>query len=184
MTIDQMIDGLLTREGGYVNHPADRGGPTNWGITQDVARKDGYTGDMRQLSRDRARTIYWNKFVRAPGIDKLAQRSARIAAEALDTGVNMGVGWGVVFLQVALNAFNSGGRDWPDLSRLDGDYGPTTDAALTAYIKRRAADDWEATMLAAMNAQQGARYLGIISGNPSQEAFAFGWFRHRVAAAA
>jgi lysozyme family protein len=26
--IDQLIDDLITREGGYSNHPADRGGPT------------------------------------------------------------------------------------------------------------------------------------------------------------
>ena len=181
MTIDQMIDGLLGREGGYVNHPADRGGPTNWGITQDIARKAGFTGEMQALTRDRARAIYWDRFVRAPGIDKLAQRSGKIAAEALDTGVNMGVTWGIVFLQVALNAFNNEGRDWPDLKKLDGDYGPTTDAAFAAYIKRRARDDWEATMLAAMNAQQGHRYLTIVQGNCSQEAFAFGWFRNRVA---
>jgi lysozyme family protein len=30
-TIDQLIDGLITREGGFIDHPADRGGATNWG---------------------------------------------------------------------------------------------------------------------------------------------------------
>ena len=36
--IDQLVDGLIAREGGFVDHPADRGGATNWGITEAVAR--------------------------------------------------------------------------------------------------------------------------------------------------
>ena len=30
--IEQILDDILRREGGYVSHPADRGGPTNFGI--------------------------------------------------------------------------------------------------------------------------------------------------------
>ena len=33
MDIDSLIDGLIDREGGYVDHPADKGGPTCFGIT-------------------------------------------------------------------------------------------------------------------------------------------------------
>ena len=31
--VGALIDELLEREGGYVNHPADKGGPTCFGIT-------------------------------------------------------------------------------------------------------------------------------------------------------
>ncbi|HGV4401999.1 TPA: glycosyl hydrolase 108 family protein, partial [Klebsiella pneumoniae] len=47
MTADQIIEGILGKEGGYVDHPSDKGGPTRWGITQTIARAHGYTGDMR-----------------------------------------------------------------------------------------------------------------------------------------
>ncbi|MDZ7893624.1 MAG: glycosyl hydrolase 108 family protein [Sphingobium sp.] len=41
--------------------------PTNWGITQALARKGGYQGDMRDLPRSRAFAIYWQQFVIARG---------------------------------------------------------------------------------------------------------------------
>ena len=34
--VDALIGGLIEREGGYVNHPADKGGPTCFGITETV----------------------------------------------------------------------------------------------------------------------------------------------------
>jgi lysozyme family protein len=37
-----------------VDHPADIGGPTRWGITQAVARRHGYTGEMHALPRHMA----------------------------------------------------------------------------------------------------------------------------------
>ena len=38
MSIESMIEATIGKEGGYSNHPADRGGPTRWGITERVAR--------------------------------------------------------------------------------------------------------------------------------------------------
>jgi lysozyme family protein len=52
--IDQLIDELIAREGDFVDHPADIGGPTRWGITQAVARRHGYTGEMHALPRHMA----------------------------------------------------------------------------------------------------------------------------------
>ena len=47
--VDHLIDALIDREGGFAEHPADKGGPTCLGITQAVARAHGYAGPMRQL---------------------------------------------------------------------------------------------------------------------------------------
>ena len=52
--VDQLIDALIEREGGYANHPADKGGPTCFGITEAVARAHAYAGPMRQLPREGA----------------------------------------------------------------------------------------------------------------------------------
>lgn len=75
MDFDQAFDKLLGHEGGFVDHPADPGGATRWGITERVARVAGYRGDMRELpvalAKRIAKTEYWDA-VRAddmpPGI--------------------------------------------------------------------------------------------------------------------
>ena len=36
VAVDRLIEGVLEREGGFVDHPADRGGPTCFGITEAV----------------------------------------------------------------------------------------------------------------------------------------------------
>jgi lysozyme family protein len=52
---------LMGNEGGYT---VDNGGPTMWGVTEAVARRSGYTGDMRLLPKETAMQIaranYWN----------------------------------------------------------------------------------------------------------------------------
>ena len=56
MTKDEMINGLLEREAGYVNHSSDKGGPTNWRITAKIALAHGYS-DFRALTKEQARAI-------------------------------------------------------------------------------------------------------------------------------
>jgi lysozyme family protein len=107
-----MIDALMDREGGYVSHSSDKGGPTCFGITEAVARAHGYAGPMRQLPRSEAAAIYRRHYWARPRFDKVAERSARVAAELFDTGVNMGPAVAATFLQRALTALNRNGRDY------------------------------------------------------------------------
>src|SRR5213082_2260142 len=88
--VDQMIDALIEREGGFVNNPADKGGPTCFGITEAVARANGYPGPMRLLPREEAAAIYKRLYWLRPRFDEVAKRSVRLAAELFDTGANMG----------------------------------------------------------------------------------------------
>lgn len=63
--MNPIIDGILVMEGGYTNNPKDKGGATNWGITEATARAHGYTGEMINLTRAEAFSIleedYWIK---------------------------------------------------------------------------------------------------------------------------
>ena len=114
MDIDALIDEIIAREGGYVNHPADRGGPTRWGITQAVARANGFAGEMASFPRAEAVAIYRRIYWLRPGFDRVARHAPGLAAELFDTGVNMGPAVAAGFLRRALNALNRGAADYPD----------------------------------------------------------------------
>ncbi len=174
----KLIDDLIAREGGYVNHAADRGGPTAFGITEAVARANGYTGLMRDFKRDMATAIYTRQYVNEPGFNKVLVVSALIAEELIDTGVNMGVSIPGPWLQRILNALNQEGKLFPDLV-VDGQIGPATIMALRTFLGKRGYEG-EAVIARALNCLQGARYLEITEKRPANEAFFFGWMQKRV----
>lgn len=160
-------------EGGYSDDPADRGGRTQWGITEAVARADGYQGAMRDLPKDRAlaiyRRLYWDRI----GLDWVAAVDPQIAQELFDTGVNMGVEVAGRFLQRVLNALNRRQRDYPDLV-VDGRAGPATAAALRALLGLRGVEG-RRVVLAYLDALQGARYVELAEAREANEDFLFGW---------
>src|SRR3546814_15468233 len=84
--------------GGFVDHPADRGGPTNWGITSAVARGEGFMGAMAALPQSLARSIYRRRYWETPGFHRVAEIAAVVAEELFDTGVNMGPAVALGFL--------------------------------------------------------------------------------------
>lgn len=176
--VDALVDALIDREGGYVANSGDTGGPTCFGITEAVARANGYRGDMRRLPRDEAAAIYKRLYWLRPRFDEVARRSRSIAAELFDTGANMGPTVAVTFLQRALTALNRNGKDYPDLVP-DGRIGPQTLAALDAFLKTRGANG-ETVLMRALEALQGERYLRLAERRPANEAFLYGWLANRI----
>ena len=177
--IEALIDGLIEREGDYVFHPADRGGPTRFGISQQVARDNGYAGPMAMLPREEAVTIYRRLYWFKPAFDVIARRAPRVAAELFDTGANMGPAVAATFLQRALTALNRNAGDYPDLVP-DGRIGPTTLAALDAFLKLRGEGPGQIVLLRALEALQGERYLRLAERRPANEAFLYGWLANRM----
>jgi lysozyme family protein len=178
MNFESIIDSILEAEKGYVDHPSDRGGPTNYGITQAVARRNGYDGDMKDLPLSLAREIYRKRYIVEPQFDKVAAIDPTVGHELIDTGVNMGPARASEFFQRALNVFNSRGTAYPDIF-VDGRIGPDTLAAFKALLKRRGAVG-SSVMFKALNSLQGVRYIEIAENNQSQEDFTVGWFDKRV----
>jgi lysozyme family protein len=164
-------------ERGYVDNPADPGGATCWGITERVARADGYSGDMRELPLERAQSIYRRKYwaTRQLPCNELALWYEPAALEAFDVAVNCGIGEAAIFLQRALNALNRRGTLWPDVKE-DGDFGALSLDALHAC---RDPQD-KARVLKMMIVQRGEYYLDLTRRTDKFETFIRGWFDKRV----
>ncbi len=176
--IQRIIDGVIAVEGGYVDHPNDPGGATKFGITQAVARANGYIGHMRDLPRSTAFQIYYTRYVVGPNFDDVAAIDEKVGEELIDTGVNAGQKRAAEWFQEALNGLNSRGADYPDII-VDGDVGPGTLNAYAAFKRRRGAAA-TLTMLRALDALQGAHYMRLARDNSKFESFLNGWLLHRI----
>jgi lysozyme family protein len=179
VSIETMIEATIGKEGRYSNHPSDTGGATMWGITERVARKNGYQGDMRDLPRERAVAIYRSEYAIKPGFAAVAEISPDVGAELFDTGVNMGPSVPAIWFQEWLNAFNQQAKLYADIKE-DGDIGPGTLSAFRAYLRSRGGEA-EAVMIRALNCSQGERYKLLARGRAANEDFCYGWVRTRVA---
>lgn len=105
VTFGEAFDRLIGHEGGYVDHPDDPGGETNWGVTLRTAREAGYTGDMRDLTREQAREIYRVAYW---GRARCEEFDGAIAFQLFDAAVNHGVGNAIRFLQRAAGVADDG----------------------------------------------------------------------------
>ena len=177
-SVNDIIEDVIAAEGGYVNNKSDPGGETMYGITKATALRNGYHGPIKDLSISVARAIYYGEYVVQPGFDKVLLLSFTIAAELVDTGVNMGTKEAAKMLQQALNAFNKSDGSYPDL-KVDGDIGSATINALKIYLKDRK-ERGQDVLLKALNCLQGARYIKLSEGNKKLKNFTFGWIDNRI----
>ena len=125
-TYDDALARVLAHEGGYVNHPADPGGPTNFGIT--LAEYSAFKGrkvtaaDVRAMPLADAKAIYRGKYwARVRGDDL----PAGLDYAVFDYGVNSGTARAAKVLQRVCGL--------PDDGKL-------TDAVIAAVKARKATD--------------------------------------------
>jgi lysozyme family protein len=111
MDFDTAFNRLISNEGGYVNNPKDPGGETNWGI----CKRSYPEVDIKNLTRDQARTIYYRDFWLIGQMDKI---DPAISFQAFDFAVNSGIQTALRKLQQAVSV--------PD----DGHIGPVSLAAI------------------------------------------------------
>ncbi len=172
-TLLDIVNGVIDLEGGYVNNPVDKGGPTKYGITLSVARAYGYSGSMRDMPRSLAEEIYSKRYIKEPKFDQVFYLDTKIGIELIDTGVNMGPSTAAQFFQRWLNAFSE------ERLFVDGRLGALTINCFKNFLLKRG-DLGRSVMLKALNGLQAARYLEIVEKNPSQKEFIFGWIVNRV----
>ncbi len=168
------VNHVFDFEGGYVNDPDDRGGETNWGITIATAKRSGFTKPMNLMTRDEAELIYKKLYWDILRLDDVIDRD--VCLEMFDSGVNMGPGWPVKFVQRSLNALNNTGKRWKDIV-VDGRIGPATVTTLNSALTHK---DMKECILKAMNGLQTARYIDITEAREKNEKYLKGWLLQRV----
>jgi len=143
---------VLACEGGYVNHPSDRGGETNMGITRAAYPDE----DIRNLTVERAGELYKRDYWDRVRGDQLP---SGVDYVVFDSAVNHGVGNAGKFLQRALNRYGAN-------LNVDGIIGPQTIRKIPAGNGMLACD---------ILRERDIFYRKIVAQDRSQEIFLKGW---------
>ena len=184
---DECLAVVLGFEGGYSNHPSDKGGATQFGITTGTlarARTDGVVQcrDVARLTLPEAAAIYRRYYWAPVGADILPPPLDLVV---FDASVNCGVAAAVKHLQEALNALLPGTP-----LAVDGGFGPKTKQALADLlaINRSITQTYVGlepnailrylTLDVLVNKLE--QYDNIADKNESQRVFLRGWVHNRV----
>jgi lysozyme family protein len=174
----KLISQVIEREGGYSNDPSDRGGETMYGITEQVARENGYNGNMKYLPYALAFSIYQKRYWDTLKLDAISTISQEVAKQLFDFGVNSGISNAGRTFQTVLNVLNQQQALYPDLVA-DGILGSKTLRALTAYLKYR----HEAGLAVLSEVIRGKRIsfcVDIAMRDQTQERYQYGWLKRIV----
>jgi len=156
MVFKEIVDNVIEREGGYVDHPKDPGGETNFGIAKRSHPKE----DIKNLKKERAEEIYYEDYwvpSKAPFLPHNIQETF------FDMVVNMGQRRAVKILQKACNSKKCN-------LKVDGLIGKNT---------IRAAKKIDASRLKVYRI---LFYTDLIRRKPDLKAFIVGWIRRAMEA--
>ena len=167
--IPQILSEIIAAEGGFVNHPQDRGGPTKFGIT--LKTLEHWRGeavgieDVKALTREEAEEILRAQYLKQPKIDRLP---APLVVPVFDASVVHGPARAIRLLQTVLNEV---ARDL-DLTplRRDGILGERT-----LSFARHAMDAMGEYLINAYCDARAEYCQGIVTRDPSQKVFLRGW---------
>lgn len=164
MTVEQLLEDVLRREGGYVNHVADKGGPTNFGITQatlsDYLGRPVSVDEVKNMDRELAKEIYVSRYLAGPRIDTLPEE---LQPQVFDIAVNSGPKRAIKMLQEVLNMAGF-------LADTDGVLGPKTRKLATEAYEKMGP-----LLINALAEYREHFYRSIVAKNPSQGVFLRGW---------
>lgn len=167
------LEYVLENEGGFSNHPNDRGGATKYGITsvllsaylQRVATLE----DVQNLDEERAQAIYEKEFWNPLRLSEVDDQM--IATAIFDIAVNMGPVQAMKLTQAAINdvcvddaLINKYG---PPGVGVDGKMGDET----LRYLNSLSRDHF----IKVLRVKMLAKYSDIVAKIPEQRVFLNGW---------
>lgn len=161
--VNKLAPIILKWEGGYVNHPNDKGGPTNKGVTIATWKKIGYdkdgdgdidVNDLKLLSDEDVvnrvlKPSYWDRWK----ADQIKNQS--IANLVVDWVWGSGV-WGIKYPQRILKVAD------------DGIVGPKTLAAINDYPD-------QSELFKKLWLRRKQHFEDIVKADPTQAVFLKGW---------
>lgn len=121
-------------EGGYVNHPKDPGGATNFGVSLRWLKDEGIDingdgkidiNDIHTLTPDKATELFKNEFWNRLKCDQLPKL---VATVTYDAAINVGRGQAIKFLQRACNKVKENSLV------VDGLIGPNTIKVVNQFV--------------------------------------------------
>jgi len=147
---NKCIDIILLHEGGYNDDEFDLGGETKYGI----AKKFFPDEDIKNLTIDRAKEIYWEKYWQPMRLDSIDNQES--ALELFDMGVNAGIRTAIKMAQNIVKAIP------------DGDLGSKTAFAINDYGTKFVTEYKEARRM---------YYVDITINRPTNIKFLKGWLK-------
>jgi len=128
-----------------VNHPSDRGGPTNfgitaatWGVEQRLGR-DATASEVKAITRDQALDYYKRRHIDQSPFRFVAFEPLRV--QLIDFGINSGTARATRWLQRAIGVPTTGDMDDVTRSALNAYPGRLVNNALVA-ARLKMVDDW------------------------------------------
>ena len=166
MDVNALLEELKQREGGYVHHKNDRGGPTNWGITLNTytrwLNRQATIDDIKVLSWDIAKKIYLQNYYYGPNISSLPDE---VRAQIFDIAVNSGPVRAIKMLQHVLNLAGF-------LCEEDGLVGPQT-----IRVCEQASERMGPYLTNAIAEAREHFYIRTVAIDPTQQEFLNGWLK-------
>lgn len=162
-SFDRCFAHVVGVEGGFSNHPRDRGGPTKYGITKGTLEEFlGHTVSVQEvadLRLDLAKNIYRQRYWNQAKLDEVA--SQKIQLVLFDQAVNRGVSSAVKQAQRVLNLLVQPVVD------VTGRCDTQTVARLNQVPPEAFCASYLATSL--------SFYRELVDRNPTQQVFLKGW---------
>ena len=161
-------------EGGFVNNPHDKGGPTKYGVTLRtlaswLAPKTVTIEDVQNLTIEEAQALYYSRYWLVSGCDRVEAQAVAVAL--FDVAVWAGPHTATLYAQMALNVcLEASGVSARRITE-DGYVGPSTITALSRVSPEAFLKTFHGLLL--------VRTAGIIKADPTQKVFELGW-THRV----
>lgn len=154
---DKAVNKVLLHEGGFVNHPNDRGGATNWGITQkvyeDFIGRSVSIDEIKNMPKGNAVRIYKEQYWDKVKGDEI--KSYAIAFALFDQAVNRGHVSATKQAQKVLDIYP------------DGIFGNETLKHINNFNEKKFLEEY-------LKYSEDF-YRTLVRNNPSQEVFLKGW---------